>query len=352
MQGTSLVRATGVMASAGGEVTGVVPSCSADQTMTRAVDERTEMALSTRIRTIVGSTHFGSSPLSSRTDGLTLAEVIKRRSARTTRVVWVSNRLGGEQAKLGRRHLPVGVRRLLAALFGLLVVPLGAPCAKAETDADWAWPGMQFDIFAGGSWHACSVGYPAWDRAGTRYFITAGHCFRDESGRHYVHRDGTALAIYSPSNHTTPVGFERTYPQPGDGWYTDISLVEMYPGRKLHGEGWEHIPDGPATAYVGDTACLVGFRHDKANCGKITETDAVITEDGYRWSTSATKASYCSHHGDSGGAVYNSNGALGIGITGSDEHNEPGTPGECRSSFIPIRSVLKFLRNLHPSLAI
>lgn len=243
---------------------------------------------------------------------------------------------------------PTGLPGLL-----LVVLPLlGAPCANAKTDADWAWPGMQYDIYGGNSWHSCSVGYPAWDAAGTRYFITAGHCFRSDSGSHYIHPDGTALDIYSPSDHSTPVGFERTYPKGSDGWYTDISLVQMYPGRKLDGDGWEHITDDPTAADVGDAACLVGYRHDKVNCGEVTATGVEITLTGYDWSTLVTQTSYCAHHGDSGGAVYNSNGALGIEITVDEDHNEPGTSGACRSSFIPIGRVLNFLRQFHPSLTI
>ncbi|SKV05979.1 endopeptidase [Mycobacteroides abscessus subsp. bolletii] len=250
------------------------------------------------------------------------------------------------------------LKKNLARAMGICTLPLvalpllGTPNAEAKTDAYWAWPGMRFDVYADGSWSSCSVGYPAWDDAGTRYFITAGHCFRDDDGRRFVHTDGSSLEIYSPSDHTTPVGYERTYPKGKDGWYTDISLVEMYSGRELFGEGWEHIPNSVTSADVGDTACLVGQKHDKVNCGEVTATGVEITITGYPWSTSVTKASYCAHSGDSGGAVYNSNGALGIEITGDSRHNEPGTPGACRSSFIPIGRVLKFLRQFHPSLSI
>lgn len=247
-----------------------------------------------------------------------------------------------------RRRIQMATAGSLAIFLLLLV----APPAKADTSAQWAWPGMQYDIFAAGSWHSCSVGYPAWDARGTKYFITAGHCFRDDSGRHYMHPDGTDLNIYSPTDHSKAVGFERIYPKAGDGWYTDVSLVQMYPGRQLRGTGWEHIPDHTTTADVGDTACLAGFRHDKSNCGKVTDTEVEITITGFPWTTSVTEASYCAHPGDSGGAVYNRNGALGIEITGSRKHNEPGTSGACKSSFIPIAAVLKYLRRNQPSLTI
>ncbi|KRQ23315.1 MULTISPECIES: trypsin-like serine protease [unclassified Mycobacteroides] len=239
---------------------------------------------------------------------------------------------------------------VLACSFAVV----GAPAATAQTDADWAWPGMQFDVYKGGSWYSCSVGYPAWDDDGTRYFITASHCFRDEDGRHYQDDDGTTLKIYSAGDHSRPVGFEETFPKPKDGWYTDISLVQMYPGRKLQGYSWRNIPDDPAVAAVGDPACLIGLNHDNANCGKVTEVAAEMTPQGAAASVRTTRASYCSHPGDSGGAVYNRklDVALGINITGNRNHNEPGTSGACQSSYIPIGRALRFLRQRHPSLSI
>ncbi|SKV58915.1 S1 family peptidase [Mycobacteroides abscessus] len=230
-----------------------------------------------------------------------------------------------------------------------LVAP---PHSRADTDAYWAWPGMRFDVYADHSWSSCSVGFPAWDSAGKRYFITAGHCFRDDDGSHYVDENEAGMDIYSPGDHSTPVGYERSHAVAGNGWYTDVSLVEMYPGEKLHGDGWNDLPSNATTADVGDSVCLAGYQHEKTNCGTVTETDATIIEDGYPWKTSVTRTSYCSHHGDSGGAVYNRYGALGINVTGSEEHNEPGTPGACRSSYIPITTALRLFRKSRPSLTI
>ncbi|BEL41974.1 hypothetical protein [Mycobacteroides abscessus] len=70
-----------------------------------------------------------------------------------------------------KRYLS-GIASIFAVVTGSFAV-VSAPAATAQTDADWAWPGMQFDVYKGGSWYSCSVGYPAWDVDGTRYFITA-----------------------------------------------------------------------------------------------------------------------------------------------------------------------------------
>lgn len=240
----------------------------------------------------------------------------------------------------------------VAVAFGLGLSTIAAPQANAATSADWAWPGMQYDIYKNNSWHTCSVGFPAWDAAGTRLFISAGHCFRSESGTHYQRPGGAGVEIYSPANQWTPVGFELTYTIPSAGRYDDVSLIEMYPGRKLDGNGWQHIPDNPVLAAKGDSACLVGYRHTTADCGAVTATGVHETVTGYPWMEDVSTASYCAHPGDSGGAVYNSSGALGIELTTDEAHNEPGTSGACSSSFIPIGKVLKILRQRNPSLTI
>jgi hypothetical protein len=226
------------------------------------------------------------------------------------------------------------------------------PQANSVTNSDWAWPGLRYDIFRANSWYSCSVGFPTWDSAGTRYFISAGHCFRDESGNHFEQPGGAGLNVYTPSDHQTPVGFERTYTIPSGGMYNDVSLVEMYHGKKLDGNGWQHIPDTPVAAAVGDQACLVGLNHDKSNCGVVTAAGKRETTIGYSWTEVLTDASYCAYPGDSGGAVYNSSGALGIETTADTKQNEPGTPGACSSTFFPIGRILWILRQDTPSLTI
>jgi hypothetical protein len=126
----------------------------------------------------------------------------------------------------------------------------------------------------------------------------------------------------------------------------------MYPGEKPYGLGWQHITDNSVSAAVGDGACLVGSRHDSANCGAVTATGVRQTVNGYPWTEDVSTASFCAQPGDSGGAVYNSSGALGIEITADAARNEPGTPGACKSSFIPIEKVLDILREHNPSLTI
>ncbi len=232
-------------------------------------------------------------------------------------------------------------------LVSLSALTVGS--AAAATDADWAWPGMRYDIRIGDHWHSCSVGFPAWDSAGARYFISAGHCFRTAGGSHYLQPGGAGAQIYAPSDHYAPVGFERTYTIPGET-YDDVSLVEMYPGRKLDGHGWQHIPDKPTVGVAGDSVCLAGYRHGTSSCGMVTDTGVRMQLNDYPWLVTVSTASFCALAGDSGGAVYNDAGAVGIEISRDTVLNDSGV-GTCRSAFIPIGRVLEILRQQNPSLA-
>ncbi len=238
------------------------------------------------------------------------------------------------------------MKRLLAGAASAVVAATGVLTANAgtanATAADWAWPGQEFVVYADGGYMSCSVGYPGTDSAGNRFFITAGHCFRTDSGSHYVHRDGTALDIYDPARRSTSIGWERMYmPANDDGYYLDISLVQMRPGRKLTGDGWRSIPAVESMSRVGDTACAVGKNHNRSTCGKVTAIGEEMTISGYSWTSIVNRATYCSYPGDSGGAVYNSSGVLGI--------VSAGPKNVCDDAYVPISLALKAIRKSIPS---
>jgi Trypsin len=238
----------------------------------------------------------------------------------------------------------------IACVLALAVIAV--PQANAATNADWAWPGMQYDIYKANSWYTCSVGFPAWNSAGDRYFISAGHCFRSASGTQYLQPNGAGVEIYDPSNHSTPIGYESIYTNPANGHYDDIALVTMFPGAKLSGNGWEHIPDNPVNVAVGDSVCLDGDRHTNSNCGTVTGVGVSSTLTGYPWAVTVDTANFCAQHGDSGGAVYNNNGAVGILIAVGDQNALPGPAGSCYSTFVPIGVALQILRMQQPSLTL
>lgn len=162
----------------------------------------------------------------------------------------------------------------------------------------------------GGKFKTCSVGYPGTDSAGNRYFITAGHCFRTSAGSHYVHKDGSGLDIYGPDDSSTPIGWEKLFTNlNAEGYFLDVSLVQMRPGKKLAGDGWPDIAPQVSSSSVGDTACAVGQRHNKPTCGEVTAVGTEIRMTGYPWKSIVNRATYCSFPGDSGGLVYNNTGS-------------------------------------------
>jgi hypothetical protein len=246
----------------------------------------------------------------------------------------------------------IGAVAAVAIACVLALAVIAVPQANAATNADWAWPGMQYDIYKANSWYTCSVGFPAWNSAGDRYFISAGHCFRSASGTQYLQPNGAGVEIYDPSDHSTPIGYESVYTNPANGRYDDIALVTMFPGAKLSGNGWEHIPDNPVTVAVGDSVCLDGDRHTNSNCGTVTGVGISSGLAGYPWSVTVDTANFCGEHGDSGGAVYNSNGAVGILIGVGDQNALPGPAGSCYSTFVPLGVALGILRTQQPSLTI
>lgn len=238
------------------------------------------------------------------------------------------------------------MKRLFAGAAAALVAATGALTANAgaanATSADWAWPGQEFlvDIGDNGT-KSCSVGYPGTDNAGNRYFITAGHCFRTDSGRHYIHRDGTALDVYSPRDESTSIGWERLHTIPSGTHYLDISVVQMRPGKKVGGYGWTSIPARESASRVGDTACAVGQNHKRSTCGKVTAVGVATSIRGYDRDSITNRATYCSYPGDSGGAVYNSSGVLGIVSSGPSN--------ACNDAYVPISLALISIRQSIPS---
>ncbi|TWS17777.1 trypsin-like serine protease [Tsukamurella tyrosinosolvens] len=237
------------------------------------------------------------------------------------------------------KRLFAGAAAAIVAATGVLAANVGTANA---TSADWAWPGQKFVVAIGGnSTKSCSVGYPGTDNAGNRYFITAGHCFRTSSGSHYERRDGTTLDVYDPANPGVSIGWERVYTIPSGGYYVDISVVQMRSGKKLTGYGWKQIPAVASTSRVGDTACAVGQNHERSTCGKVTEVGAEIQVKGYDWKKVVNTATYCTYPGDSGGAVYNDSGVLGIVSSAPTD--------TCHDSYVPISIALKAIRNSIPS---
>ncbi|WP_225535722.1 trypsin-like serine protease, partial [Tsukamurella tyrosinosolvens] len=123
--------------------------------------------------------------------------------------------------------------------------------------------------------------------------------------------------------------------------YLDISVVQMRPGKKVGGYGWTSIPARESASRVGDTACAVGQNHKRSTCGKVTAVGVATSIRGYDRDSITNRATYCSYPGDSGGAVYNSSGVLGIVSSGPSN--------ACNDAYVPISLALISIRQSIPS---
>lgn len=241
---------------------------------------------------------------------------------------------------------------IIYATLIILVSLFFTPTPTAHADVWWAKPGQGFRVLFNGKYSTCSVGWPAWDNQGNHYIITAAHCFREDNGQHRVDSDGiNGLNIYNTddTDFEYPIGWEAIWPLLSSPHFIDASLVKFWPGRSLTGPGWDNVPNTPHEAVVGETACNIGARHSKSSCGTVTAVRIPYKQ--YEASSSyqrVDKANYCAWAGDSGGAVYNSNGALGI-------ENAGGTYDTCyhgHEEFTPILDILRMFRETIPSLTI
>jgi hypothetical protein len=191
----------------------------------------------------------------------------------------------------------------------------------------------------------CSTGYNARPSgsSSTRYVLSAGHCWRDETDSSFIHNGNTfATAKFSPFQRTTGTH------------YSDSLLVT----RNSYGTGTPmnsvFIPNDTTTytitgqtnlsgQNVGDYVCNVGVNATQARCGYITvDNDVVQTQPGGRWgSTTWTlfgqeRASFTTTSGDSGGPVYILHRAYGIAW---------GVPDSTHTEYSPIDQIQNDMSN-------
>lgn len=169
------------------------------------------------------------------------------------------------------------VKCILPVCVILFIAGMGyVPQVMAAPEPDWALPGQAFIVDNNTATYRgidCSVGFAAWDASGNRYFITNDACFYDEHFNRAL-KDGQPLEVFDANDHgqTYPIGREVIYTPTSDaGRAVPVSLVKLYPGRRLEGGGgWHNIPHKPVNARVGEQACLVAERSDQPRCGTIT----------------------------------------------------------------------------------
>lgn len=173
-------------------------------------------------------------------------------------------------------------------------------------------------------WEQCTSGFNARPSgtSGTRYLLSAGHCFTSTTTTTFVHNGnsiGTASAdslnVISCCIFSDSLRITRNSYGAGTPWN---SLYLEFP------------PHPPSTAYlitsqvnhgsmgIGDTVCTMGVT-SQGRCGTITALNGTMNmQPGGRWGSTIysvhgmVTTNFPSARGDSGGPVYSANRAYGL----------------------------------------
>ncbi|HEY0700066.1 MAG TPA: S1 family peptidase [Micromonospora sp.] len=167
-------------------------------------------------------------------------------------------------------------------------------------------------IYAGGGGR-CSLGFNVRNSAGTKYFLTAGHCTNISS------------SWYSNSSQTAYLGARAGTSFPGNDYgivrYSDQTVTQ--PGNVyLYGAGTQDITSA-GNAYVGQSVRRSGSTTG-VRSGSVTATGATVTyAEGSVYGLIRTTV--CAEPGDSGGSLFAGSTALGLTSGGSGNCSSGGT---------------------------
>lgn len=196
------------------------------------------------------------------------------------------------------------VSRIVDRLGDLVEVETRSGVGQLDSCSDAAWcdPPLRGGIrLVYDGVGECSSGFVATSPGGTRYLMTAAHCFGGRSGTWNTHfADGSSHNIGAPhdavSAPTGDAGILRIN-NPG-GW--------GLPARRIRIQSDEdYIISDSDSATAGSRICFTGSPTD-SNCAVVTAGRATRLgiQETYR-------ADYCATGGDSGGSVFASHTAYG-----------------------------------------
>ena len=160
-----------------------------------------------------------------------------------------------------------------------------------------------------GSRYRCSLGFNV-VKAGTYYFLTAGHCGKSEKN------------WYTSSSRSTLIGPTTGYSFPGN----DYALVR-YSNLSLSHPGGFSVAD----AFVGERVTRDGSTTG-VHSGTVTGLNATVRYQGGGTVSGLIKTNVCAEPGDSGGPLYDGTRALGLTSGGSGDCGSGGT-----TYFQPVR---------------
>lgn len=157
------------------------------------------------------------------------------------------------------------------------------------------------DAIYGGRYR-CSLGFNA-VKAGTYYFLTAGHCGK------------VAKTWYTNASHATLIGPTVDYSFPKN----DYALVR-YDNPSLSHPGGYTVAD----AFVGESVKRTGSTTGTRS-GTVTALNVTVRYQGGGTVGGMIQTTVCAEPGDSGGPLYDGTKALGITSGGSGDCKSGGT---------------------------
>ncbi|GGV41877.1 S1 family peptidase [Streptomyces griseoflavus] len=164
------------------------------------------------------------------------------------------------------------------------------------------------DAIYASSWR-CSLGFNVRSSSGVEYFLTAGHC-----------TDG-AGTWYSNSARTTAIGTTAGSSFPGN----DYGIVRYTGSVSRPGTANGVDITRAATPSVGTTVIRDGSTTG-THSGRVTALNATVNYGGGDIVSGLIQTTVCAEPGDSGGALYGSNGtAYGLTSGGSGNCSSGGT---------------------------
>ncbi|MBB5937429.1 streptogrisin B [Streptomyces zagrosensis] len=179
------------------------------------------------------------------------------------------------------------------------------------------------DAIYAGDWR-CSAGFNVRNSAGTYFIVTAGHC-----------TDGKP-PWYTDSNHRTKIGKTTGTSFPGN----DYGLIR-YDNRALKHPGTVNLYNGSTRDIKKAANPTVGQKVQRSGSttglhgGKVTGLNATVNYGNGDVVSGLIKTNVCAEPGDSGGALFAGDTALGLTSGGSGDCSSGGT-----TFFQPVKEAL------------
>jgi hypothetical protein len=158
----------------------------------------------------------------------------------------------------------------------------------------------------GTNWtRTCSAGFNVQDGNGQKYMLTAGHCMRD------------GAVTWRRRSGDIPLGRATDWAYGNDTNQSDYGVLkytnpDVTPyGTIQYKNGSEGQISRSASAFVNEEVKRVGTMSQDL-VGKVLSTNATVTYDDGTRLKHMIKASNCAVHGDSGGALFSGETAVGI----------------------------------------